>query len=351
MAACPSAKEELSRRADSLNFTFVIPARNEEHFLGKCLESIRRLERGTDTVAIEVIVVDNQSTDSTADIARMCGARVITVAPGAVSRARNAGAASATGNVLAFVDADCELPPDWLTICLQSLSEPGIVAVGTRMAVPPDVAPWVERIWFELAHRRSVSLVETVQWLPTFNLLVRRDAFLAVAGFDESLVTCEDVDLGYRLSAVGRLIRDHRTGTCHHGESKTLAEFFRREAWRSRGTIPSIRRRGVGRGEWASLLGPPLFIVLTACGMVGFVLSNVESAASLSTVMLLLGLGIPAFVVIRRIGRRSMQPFHFLQCYLLTATYLIARSLGILISVGRVEHRKSAPAREFLSSG
>jgi glycosyltransferase involved in cell wall biosynthesis len=237
--------------------SFIIPARNEERFLARCLESALAQQLPGDLVQTEIIVVDNESTDRTAEIAVSRGARVVSVPPGSVSRARNAGAAVARGNWLAFIDADCELPADWLSQVLATGDQQEVLAVGTPMAAPGATATWVERTWHDLALKSDDRLTVPVEWLPTFNLLVRADAFQTVGGFDESLVTCEDADLGYRLARHGRLIRNQRTHTIHHGESKSVGEFFQREAWRSRGNLAGALRRGVAPGEWLSLAFPP----------------------------------------------------------------------------------------------
>src|SRR3954470_24814615 len=94
--------------------SFIVPAWNEERDLPKCLESLQRQILPPNLSAVEIIVVDNQSTDSTAEVARSLGARIVSVPPGSPSKSRNAGAREALGGWLAFIDADSELAPDWL---------------------------------------------------------------------------------------------------------------------------------------------------------------------------------------------------------------------------------------------
>ena len=152
---------------------------------------------------------------------RAAGCSVLSAAPGNVSVSRNLGASAATGNVLAFVDADCELPENWLIQCGQELQRTGVVAFAMQMAAPAVDAAWVERTWYELAHRSTASeSKEDVTWLPTFNLAVHADRFRDAGGFDDGLITCEDVDLGISTVRIGRLRMIREGGVVHHGEAR-----------------------------------------------------------------------------------------------------------------------------------
>ena len=100
------------------------------------------------------------------------------------------------------------------------------------MSPPAASCTWVERAMFDLTYAGQTEETRIVRWVPTYNLLVRRSAFEAVGGFDESLATCEDCDLGYKLAHLGPQILDRRTTFSHDGDLRTLGELFRREAWR-----------------------------------------------------------------------------------------------------------------------
>ena len=256
-----------------LRFSFVVPALNEAVLLAHLLDSIRSLEKSDKAVVHEIIVVDANSTDGTAELAAAGGCKVVAAERGNVSQSRNVGADVATGNVLAFIDADCELPADWMERVASALSE-GHVAAGMNMASPGTNAPWVERCWFDLAHRRVESDDTTSQakWLATFNLAVMKDAFELAGKFDTGLVTCEDVELGYRLNKLGPLCfvsAGKPSGVIHHGESKTLREFFRREAWRARGTLPLLKEHWKDPRELVSSLLPFVVVGSFVTGIVG----------------------------------------------------------------------------------
>ena len=95
-------------------FSLIIPAYNEESYLPALLNSVHtaRACYAGGSNAIEVVVVDNESTDSTADLARSRGCRVVRENRRIIAAVRNAGARNASGPVLVFVDADNIMHPD-----------------------------------------------------------------------------------------------------------------------------------------------------------------------------------------------------------------------------------------------
>jgi hypothetical protein len=148
---------------------------------------------------------------------------------------RNAGATAARGMILAFVDADHEIGSEWVPSAMESLAKKGVVAVGAPCR-PPDEATWVQRMYDRL--RRHQPGVNSVEWLGSGNMAVRRSAFEAVGGFDTSLETCEDVDLCRKLRArSGVLLGDARLHNVHYGDPATLSNVFAGELWRGRDNL------------------------------------------------------------------------------------------------------------------
>ena len=96
-----------------MKFSVVIPAYNEEQYLPRLLKSIEiaRANYSAGSDQIEVIVADNDSTDATAEVAALHGARVVTVAKRRIAAARNGGARVARGEILCFIDADSAIHP------------------------------------------------------------------------------------------------------------------------------------------------------------------------------------------------------------------------------------------------
>src|SRR4051794_32625418 len=102
--------DEAGRLMPVPRLSFIVPVRNDAVRLRTCLESIRA---SSARFPCEMLVVDNGSTDNSADVAKQAGARVIAMPGGRVSELRNAAAREAAADVLAFVDADHELAREW----------------------------------------------------------------------------------------------------------------------------------------------------------------------------------------------------------------------------------------------
>src|SRR5689334_18853557 len=121
-------------------YSVIIPAYNEEAYLGRTLSSLRAAMDGLPEAG-EVIVVDNNSSDRTADIARAAGARVVFEPVNQISRARNAGAAAARGRFFVFLDADTIPSARLLRRALDHLSGGKVCGGGALIVLVPDGPP------------------------------------------------------------------------------------------------------------------------------------------------------------------------------------------------------------------
>jgi GT2 family glycosyltransferase len=91
------------------------------------------------------------------------------------------------------------------------------------------------------------------------NLFVRKKQFDEIGGFNESLVTCEDVDFSYRLKTHGSILSDIRIEVIHLGEAATIRQFIRKEIWRGRSNLQGILSHGLKSSEIPSLSIPIYF--------------------------------------------------------------------------------------------
>ena len=178
----------------------VVPARNSAETIGAC---IRSLKEHIPPERVEILVVDNGSTDGTRRIALEQGIRLVE-APGVfVSEVRNRGAWEATGELLGFVDSDCTIAPDWYQAAVDLLdSDPAVAVVGSRHVIP-DNPSWVEEVWHQAHHLKVREQPREVPYIPAGNLVVRADVFRQVQGFDPSMETGEDPDLCNRIRSAG----------------------------------------------------------------------------------------------------------------------------------------------------
>lgn len=220
--------------------SIIIPALNEEEFIGGCLYSISQLRYPKDL--IEVIVVDNGSIDRTVDIARRYQARILSQKDCTVSQLRNLGAQAAKNPILAFVDADCSVPSDWLKNALALLHKEGVGAVGCWYKLPVNKTTWVDSVWDIHMRQRRESIGE-VNWVPSGNFIISRKVFSQIKGFDESLMTSEDVDICTRIRNTGLAIYSHpKLAAEHLGEPHSISKYFKKESWRGKGVFQNFLR-------------------------------------------------------------------------------------------------------------
>ena len=164
----------------------IVPTRNNEGTIGKCLASIRDQIYSN----IEVIVVDNYSTDATAKIAEGFGFKLLLKGPERNPQ-RNFGAQQASGEYLLFIDSDMELTPDVVEDCVATVQRE-----GTQAVTIPEVS-FGEGFWTRCkALERSFYNDEETMALARF---FDKRSFDAVHGFDERLVGFDDRDLHFRV--------------------------------------------------------------------------------------------------------------------------------------------------------
>ena len=302
-----------------------MPVRNGAADLGRCLTS---LAASAGDEAIEVVVVDNGSTDGSADVARRHGARVLSRPGLRVGACRNAGASEASAPLLAFVDADHEVTPEWVSACLRAFHDPTTAAAG-YLCRAPQPGTWVQRMYDALRARGEGR--RDVEWLGAGNLAIRRDVFQSVGGFDESLEACEDVKLCHAIRRAGhRIVSEPDMGSVHHGDPRRLSDLFFGELWRGR---DNLRVSLAGPLSIRSLPGMVLpvtmlaSLVLTAVGAV--VWPWVGPTMALVGLALASAIVAARTVVIIRRGRLST-PVGWLQAAVVAATYDTARALSIV---------------------
>ena len=205
-----------------MDVSVIIPARDSSRELRECLAAL-----GVSTTRpVEVVVVDDASSDDTTAVAEAGGARTIRLLANAgPAGARNRGAAAARGDILAFVDADVAVAPDAMGRLVAALAhDPDVAAVfGSYDARPraPGLVSQFRNLLHHFVHQHGDPEASTF-WAGCG--AVRRAAFDTVGGFDERPVRhfIEDIDLGYRFRRAGFRIRLDRDALCTHLKRWTL---------------------------------------------------------------------------------------------------------------------------------
>jgi glycosyltransferase involved in cell wall biosynthesis len=178
----------------------IVPAFNEERLLPATLESIRLAAQAFHDVgwSTELIVCDNNSTDRTSAIAAAAGARVVFEPVNQIARARNAGAAAATGDWLVFVDADSHPSVRLFADVVHAIRRGDCIAGGATVTVDSSLrrARVAVGAW-NLLSRAS-------RWLAGSFIFCEAASFRRIGGFSQQLYAAEEIDLSRRLKRLAR---------------------------------------------------------------------------------------------------------------------------------------------------
>ena len=234
-------------RARWPNVSVVVCAYNAADTLDDCLTSLEALTYPN----TEVIVVNDGSRDATATIARRHpDVRVIDLLNGGLSAARNAGLAAASGEIVAFTDADCRVDPDWLTYLVQPMLASDVVGAGGPSVVPPD-DPWVAQCVARAPGGPTHVMLDdrTAEHVPGCNMAFRREALLSIDGFNPVYLRAgDDVDICWRLQARGLRIGFAPAALVWHHHRARVQAYWRQQV-------------GYGEGEtWLDAHHPEKFL-------------------------------------------------------------------------------------------
>ena len=317
--------------------SFIVPVRNDAVRLGKCLEAIRRSDCGP--LRVEIVVTDNGSIDQSPDVAHSAGAEVLNLPGCRVTALRNIGAGKAKADVLAFCDADNLIGPSWVGVALSLLEDSRVAAVGAP-CTPPDPGTWVQRAYDGL--RDHSPGTRSTRWLGAGNMAVRRTAFEEAGGFDESLDTCEDVDLCNRLRAAGwRVLTDSRLSNVHLGDPETLGEVFWGELWRGRDNLKVSLREKLSLGDLPSVAIPVVTLGLLGAAIVG--LLTAPAGGLLLSRIAISGLvclaAMRALRMVRYSERLGWRQAH--QALAVAGAYELPRALALVWKVDHHRNRKT----------
>jgi glycosyltransferase involved in cell wall biosynthesis len=194
-----------------MKISFVIPAYNEERIVATCIDSIKA-EAARTSADVEIVVVNNASTDGTRRAAEDAGARVVDEPRKGLTRARQTGLEHTQGDLVANVDADVIILPGWLdTVFSQFASNSELVALSGPH-IYHDLSLF-ERLLVRLFYAAglAITLLQRIilgrgAMLQGGNFVVRRSALEKIGGFDTTIEFYgEDTNIAIRLSRVGRV--------------------------------------------------------------------------------------------------------------------------------------------------
>ncbi|HZQ06900.1 MAG TPA: glycosyltransferase [Anaerolineae bacterium] len=221
--------------------SIIVPVYNGGKNWSRCLDALGALN----PPPLEILVIDDGSTDDSADVAKQRGVTVLQTeqTQSGPARARNLGAAHARGDILFFVDADVLVYPDAVERVTHALSDPTVSAIFGSYDDTPDDSSFVSQyknLTHHFVHQHSRTEANTF-WAGCG--AIRRETFRQLGGFSTAYTrpSIEDIELGIRLASKGgqiRLIKDLQV------------KHLKRWTWRSL-FITDIRDRAL---PWAELI-------------------------------------------------------------------------------------------------
>ena len=283
--------------------SIIIPVKDRADDLRHCLQSLQQLDYPCDR--LQIVVVDDGSSDASPDVARQFGATLVCSGSvgGGPALARNKGVSVARGEILAFIDSDCTAAKNWLADLLPTFNDPQVAAVGG----------WVDGMHYGSALDRYEAVMSSLNlgrremcgaggndtfYLPSCNLLMRKEAFCAAGGFRAELHVGEDVDLTWRLRDSGWKIRYVPRGTVYHAHRSLLWPFMKRrfDYGTSEGTLHRLHPL---RGK--KMVAPPMLSAI--------LLSLLAALLTLTPALVLVAgvlLGLDLILTRRRLHRVGM---------------------------------------------
>jgi mycofactocin glycosyltransferase len=268
--------------------TIVVPVKDRPTELERLLRSIRGNHDTKDTA---LVVVDDGSADPVATnvIATRYDAVVQRHEKGrGPAAARNRGANAASTEFVAFVDSDCEIvDPCWLTTCLAHFADPTVAVVAPRIVGTKqenaNTLHTYESVRSSLdlgTQAAKVAPMHRVAYVPAAALVVRKNVFAALKGFDEAMHVGEDVDFVWRVNETSHTVRYEPGATVAHDHRTTYAQFLKRRFQYATSSAPLDQRHPNmvpplvvspwSAAVWASVATQTLMGLLSALSIAGY---------------------------------------------------------------------------------
>lgn len=296
----------------------IIPAHNEERFITSTIASI--CAQNYPREKVEIIVVDNNSSDDTSLLAEKAGAKAVVCSSNRVGAVRNFGVALSQSELLCFIDGDCEAGPLWLRAAADKLMDPKIGAVGGSCLLPQKTT-WVERAFVGPNGRLNGE----VACLAGSSFIIRRADFEAIGRFSETLSAGEDDELSARVRSAGlKVIALPDCAVIHNGYPTSLNGIFRKQLWHARNQLEAAE----------SWLDPTLVIthlfLLSVCGALVTTIFPLFHSAIFSIISLLMALTLAGLLAAVKTFRTGGGVKRLIPLTAINIVYLSARSIALI---------------------
>jgi cellulose synthase/poly-beta-1,6-N-acetylglucosamine synthase-like glycosyltransferase len=293
--------------------TIVVPVRNGEQTIQPLLESLQKLDY--DRNKVEVIVVDGNSTDKTRDIVKKYPVKLVIENRKGLNLARNEGIKCSNGEIVAFTDSDCIVPPDWITKIVENFKDPKVSCVGgSAKALDNDfVSQYADnsivRLMPFFRKREELEKVKPFFRHPAgCNMAFRRKVAEEVGYFDENIqFGFDEVEFADRVCRAGyKMVLDPEVSVWHKHRS-TLGQFLKQNFQYGKGSGLVLKknklRDAVSRWSFLGLAGFLTWLVIVSTLLYRNIASN-----STSFPWLLFGFtGLPLLIVASIYAYRALQ--------------------------------------------
>jgi glycosyltransferase involved in cell wall biosynthesis len=309
-----------------MQISFIIPHKGRFEMLIQTLESIS--EQTYNLGEIEIIVVSQTETIKQQMLLNKPELSLnVFIRPEheTISALRNYGVAQATGQYLAFLDADIWLSSNWAQKMIEELATTSKRIITSAMQICNDNAPPLEKIRTSLS---NAELDTNVGFLPGRNLFMHKNSFDKIGGFPEHLITCEDYYFTDKAAKLGDLFYTSAATYIHLGEDKAYKAMYDKEIWRGQSNLQSISGRKIPLREWPSFIIPPAIMVLLIMCLLFIISGNVI----LSVIAFLLA-ALPVCLYSLRLyvlAKKKINFSHILKFY---AFYFPARAIGTVLGL------------------
>lgn len=306
-----------------MKISFIVPLYNEDKVIKACLDSIVSEMKNGD----EIIVIDNGSTDNSIKFVKSYnGIKLFRKPKLTIAGLRNFGARLASGELLAFIDADCIICPNWRINVIDTMSNADVAACGSKYDIPVG-ARWIEKAWFSQKRKSEGK----VNYINSGNLVVKKDIFIEAGGFNEDLVTGEDAEFGLRLDKANYVIWENpMIKVIHLGNPKDIWSFYKKQCWHGLGMFGTMKISFFDK----PVLMTALFLLFLIFGIISFFLINniVFAFSSISFFLFFIPI-VSAFYRVMQYQNFIYFP-HLVVLYLL---YFLARINALFkITIGQV---------------
>jgi glycosyltransferase involved in cell wall biosynthesis len=306
------------KHKSDFSVSIIVPAKNEEKYIGNCIDSLLKQDFSG---PYEIIVVDNNSSDRTAFIAEQKDVHVIHSNGESPAAVRNLGAKQAQFDLLAFIDGDCTAPQDWIRKAYSFMLENHLVGAYGGPYEIPSKSNWIIKSWSPNINKPGKTLQGGV--LPGGNLIIWRNIFDLVDGFDENLVTAEDDDLCHRVRKNGyEVISDNGNPVTHHGYPRSLSQMFLKSLWHG---SSQLQAHGIFGDKVVTLT--LLWFIFFGLLLTSTIL-HIDHIFNLSFAIMLL---IPAVIALARIRKLQYLKMArlFFSAYIISIFVVLGRTAGL----------------------